>query len=64
MGVSPLVEWPRILASDRISGLRNRLLAWTALARIRFYRMRVMTWLLFGGDPDQLSGAWNRGVTN
>lgn len=64
MGFSPLVEWPRILASDRISGPRNRLLAWTALARIRLYRTRVMAWLLFGGDPDQLSGAWNRGTAN
>jgi hypothetical protein len=61
MGLSPLAELPRILLSDRVPGVRNRMLAWSGLIRIRLYRMRVMTWLLFGGDPARLSGAWNRG---
>jgi GT2 family glycosyltransferase len=61
MGLSPVVELPRILLSDRVSGLRNRFLAWAGLVRIRLYRMRVMIWLLRGGDPERLSGTWNRG---
>jgi glycosyltransferase involved in cell wall biosynthesis len=61
MGFSPLAEIPRVLASDRVSGLRNRASAWFGLIRIRLYRTRVMLWLLFGGDPTRLSGAWNRG---
>jgi glycosyltransferase involved in cell wall biosynthesis len=61
MGVSPLAEIPRILTSDRVSGLRSRVMAWVGLVRIRLYRARVMLWLLCGGKPDQLSGAWNRG---
>jgi hypothetical protein len=61
MGLSPLAELPRILVSDRVSGPGNRMKAWAGLIRIRLYRTRVMTWLLFGGDPDRLSGAWNRG---
>lgn len=57
---SPLAELPKVLASDRIAGLRSRVLAFAALARIRAYRARVMLWLLTGGDPAQLSGRWNR----
>jgi glycosyltransferase involved in cell wall biosynthesis len=60
MGLSPLAEVPRILLSDRVSGPRNRMLAWVGLARTRLYRMKVMLWLLAGGDPAQLSDAWNR----
>lgn len=61
MGLSPLAEVPRIVGSDRVSGLRSRVLAWVGLLRIRLYRTRVMLWLIFGGDPARLSGAWNRG---
>jgi glycosyltransferase involved in cell wall biosynthesis len=61
MGLSPLAEVPRIVVSDRVSGLRSRTLAWVGLLHIRLYRTRVMLWLLFGGDPARLSGAWNRG---
>jgi GT2 family glycosyltransferase len=61
MGLSPLAEFPRVLLSDRISGPRSRALAWLGLLRIRLYRARVMLWLLTGGDPARLSGAWNRG---
>jgi hypothetical protein len=31
------------------------------LTRIRLYRARRMAWLVLGGDPAKLSGAWNRG---
>ncbi len=61
MGASPLAEVPRVLASDRVSGAKSRLLALAGLTRIRFYRAGRMAWLLAGGDPDKLSGRWNRG---
>ena len=60
MGVSPLAEMPRILASDRVSGMRARLLAFGGLTRIRFYRTGRMFQLMAGMDPDSLSGKWNR----
>lgn len=60
MIVSPLAEVPRILASDRVSGPRARVLAFAGLARIRAYRAGRMAWLLAGGDPEALAGRWNR----
>lgn len=60
MGASPLAELPRIAASDRLTGLRNKALAFACLARIRLYRAKIMLRLLAGGDPARLSGAWNR----
>ena len=60
MGISPIAEIPRIAASDRICGLRSRILAFICLTRIRLYRAGRMFLLLAGGDPDRLSGRWNR----
>ena len=60
MGVSPLAEIPRIAVTDRLTGLQNKMLAFACLARIRFYRAKIMMRLLLGGDPARLSGAWNR----
>lgn len=60
MGISPLAEVPRVLLSDRVSGLRGKALALVGLARIRAYRAVQMARLLAGGDPDRLSGRWNR----
>jgi GT2 family glycosyltransferase len=60
MAASPLAEIPRILRSDRVHGARTRWRALLGVARIRLYRARVMTRLLLGGDPDRLTGAWNR----
>ena len=60
MGLSPFAEIPRILRSDRISGIGDRFKAFAGLVRIRFYRMRVMASLLMGRDPEQVSGRWNR----
>jgi hypothetical protein len=60
MAASPLAEIPRILRSDRVQGARPRWRALLGVARIRLYRARVMTRLLLGGDPDRLTGAWNR----
>ena len=60
MPLSPLAEIPRIALSDRIAGLRARMLALICLTRLRLYRARVMAWLLLGGDPQRLTGRWNR----
>lgn len=60
MALSPLAEIPRILASDRISGVRSRVLAFAGLVRIRLYRTGVMLRLLAGSASTDLSGAWNR----
>ncbi|TGD61790.1 glycosyltransferase [Tabrizicola sp. WMC-M-20] len=57
---SPLAELPTITVNDRISGLRSRVLAFVALARIRAYRARIMVWLVTGGDAAVLAGQWNR----
>ncbi|MEM9010035.1 MAG: glycosyltransferase family A protein [Pseudomonadota bacterium] len=57
---SPLAELPRILGSDRVSGLEERLLAFLALVRIRFYRARRMLTVRRSGDAAALSGGWNR----
>ena len=61
MGLSPTAEIPRLLSSDRISSVRNRALAFFVLVRIRLYRAQLMFTILAGGDPDRLSGRWNRG---
>ena len=60
MALSPLAEVPRVLTSDRVSGARARGLAFAGLSRIRAYRAGRMAWLLAGGDPEALSGRWNR----
>lgn len=60
MGLSPLAELPRIAASDRIAGLGNKWKAFRGLARIRAYRARRMVGLTLSGDPDAVSGQWNR----
>jgi glycosyltransferase involved in cell wall biosynthesis len=61
MGLSPLAEIPRVLASDRITGVRSRLNALLCLVRIRSYRAGLMIRLFFGGDPRKLAASWNRG---
>lgn len=60
MGLSPLAEIPRILMSDRVSGLRNKMLTFGALVKIRAYRAKRMFQLMAGMNPDRLSGRWNR----
>jgi hypothetical protein len=37
-----------------------RVLAFAGLTCIRAYRAGKMAWLLAGGDPEELSGRWNR----
>lgn len=60
MPLTPAMEIPRILSSDRITGPTARLQALAVLARIRFYRTKRMVQLFAGLDPDRLSGKWNR----
>lgn len=60
MGASPIAEIPRILISDRVAGISNKLSAFACLTQIRLYRAKIMMRLLLGGDPGRLSGAWNR----
>lgn len=60
MAVSPLVELPRILASDRITGTRTRGLAVLALTRIRLYRSREMLGLCLRGNRSRNAESWNR----
>lgn len=60
MAPSPIAELPAVLTTDRLSGARARALAFLCLARIRLHRARVMLRLLRTGDPEKLSGAWNR----
>jgi glycosyltransferase involved in cell wall biosynthesis len=58
---SPLVELPTLLTTDRLNGSRARVLAFACLVRIRLHRAKVMARLLVTGDPERLSGGWNRG---
>jgi glycosyltransferase involved in cell wall biosynthesis len=60
LAASPLPEVLRIARSGRISGARERWLAWRCLCRIRLYRSARMLALLAGGDSRAMSGAWRR----
>lgn len=60
MGISPLVEVPRLLFCDRVSGIGARAHAFAVLAGVRLYRTSTMVRLLLLGDPDTLSQRWNR----
>jgi glycosyltransferase involved in cell wall biosynthesis len=60
LALSPLAEMLRIVRSERISGARERWLAWRCLCRIRLYRCARMLRLLAGGDGRAMSGAWRR----
>lgn len=61
VAASPLPEILRIIRSERVSGLRERLLAFLTLVRIRIYRAWIMARLFFARNAHALSGAWNRG---
>ena len=60
MGVSPLAELPKIITSDRVSGLRERRLAFQGVCAVRFYRACGMFRLAMGSGR-QASRDWNRG---
>jgi glycosyltransferase involved in cell wall biosynthesis len=60
LAASPIPETLRILRSDRITGLRQRGLAWTCLTRIRLYRCGRMLGLLAGAGRSS-AAAWRGG---
>jgi glycosyltransferase involved in cell wall biosynthesis len=60
MAGSPIIEIPRILRSDRLSGLRERGLAFAGLAGIRLFRARRMVQVLFDREARSASMNWNR----
>jgi glycosyltransferase involved in cell wall biosynthesis len=60
LAASPLAEVPRILASDRLTGPRQRLAAFRALAAMRLYRARRMLAELADPAARQRSAHWNR----
>lgn len=57
---SPLAETLRIVTTDRVSGVRNRILALACLTRIRAHRARRMFGLVFHGDAGRFIENWNR----
>lgn len=57
---SPVREISTVLQSDRVSGLRERLLAFTCLTRVRLYRARRMLELGLRRDTTRMIGNWNR----
>ncbi|WP_428425419.1 glycosyltransferase [Pararhizobium sp.] len=57
---SPLVESFKIFTTDRVSGVRNRMLAFACLTRIRLHRGRRMVGLIFHGDAARFVESWNR----
>ena len=58
--LSPGAELVTILRSDRLSGWRQRMLAFRTLTRIRLHRARRMISLGLGADPARLSDGWRR----
>lgn len=57
---SPFVEIPRIVTSDRVPHVYNKLQAFFGLCRIRAYRAGRMVDLLLRGQPERLAAKWNR----
>lgn len=58
---SPLFEVARVAATDRLTGVRPRLLAFATMTRCRTYRAVQMLRLLRGVDPGQLLDRWRAG---
>jgi glycosyltransferase involved in cell wall biosynthesis len=57
---SPVFELRTVLLSPRVSGMRERILAFLCLIAIRLYRGGRMIGVLLEGDADKISRAWNR----
>lgn len=60
VAASPLFELKTVLFSPRVSGPRERLLAFICLVAIRLYRGGRMVQLLFRHDAQKSSAEWNR----
>lgn len=57
---SPIAEFPTLLFSPRVSGPRERTLAFLCLTAIRLYRSGRMIGVLLREDGLKISAAWNR----
>lgn len=57
---SPIPEIVRIVRSPRISGIKERCLAFGGLLRIRVYRARIMLGFFMGDHASHMSGTWNK----
>lgn len=60
VALSPAFEVLRISQSDRVSGVRSRLLAFGGVVLIRLYRARVMCGATFAEDSSSMARRWNR----
>ena len=61
MVLSPLAEIPNVLRSNRISGLRTRILAFAGLVNVRVFRAwRMLTAMFEGGAGRTANTRWNR----
>jgi glycosyltransferase involved in cell wall biosynthesis len=59
MAVSPLIEVPGIIRSDRVSGWRERRIALACLCAIRLYRSKAMLGMLFL-KANKAQSSWRR----
>jgi GT2 family glycosyltransferase len=60
MALSPLAEIPTVMTSPRVSGGRERVLAFACLSRVRLYRARRMAGMLLSTSKAQAARRWNR----
>lgn len=60
VALSPAMELFRLMRSDRLSGIRQRWLAFLCLARVRLYRARLMISLTLKHNAGELTDSWNR----
>lgn len=58
--VSPLAQIPRLARTDRLGAPRDRILAFCALATLRFYRGRRMLAVMLDRDTRTAETRWNR----
>ena len=59
--VSPVAAIPTLLSSDKVSGWRQRAIAFVYLVRMRLYRARKMLDLMYSRDAAaRITSSWNR----
>ena len=59
LAVSPVIEIPTILGTDRLGSARDRRLAFRALVSVRLYRSRQMLAMLLRGSAGSGTDNWN-----
>lgn len=60
LALSPLAELPRLVRTDRLTGVGARARAFGCLVRIRLHRARRMLGLLLHGGAGDLAGRWRQ----